>query len=227
MFTTMLATESDAPTLASLMTAAFSACDDAYPLIYASTQPGTHDNLALQWLFSPVQRADRTTFKAVNDETGKVVGFASWSIPAGKAVPAELEEKEDGGSGGGNLPEIPGMNMALWVEKISGPRDPPSLALSDPEASNTAEDIGLSFFFVHPDYHRQGIGSLLLEWGIEEADKRGVKVWLTSTPQAIGVYQKKGWEIVNEHKVDLGKHGGSTIYKRARMVRRPKKKISL
>lgn len=75
--------------------------------------------------------------------------------------------------------------------------------------------------FVHPEYYGQGIGSKLLKWGTNEADKRGVKIWLTSTPQAIPVYQKKGWEITKEHSVDLGKYGGSGTYRRALMVRKP------
>ncbi|KAH8803534.1 acyl-CoA N-acyltransferase [Xylogone sp. PMI_703] len=213
------ATESDGSALAAVMTAAFSACDAAYSLIYASCPPGTHDNLAMQFLFTPVQRADRITFKAVDNKTGKIVGFASWSIPAGRAIPAELEKSgDDDEPRKAELPAIPGMNMTLWVEKISGPPNPPSF--SEEEISKT--DIGLSFFFVHPDYQNRGIGSMLLKWGIEEANRHHVRLWLTSTPQAVNVYQKKGWEVVNEHEVDLGKYGGPGIYRRARMVKIPK-----
>ncbi|KAH9210871.1 hypothetical protein DL95DRAFT_392979, partial [Leptodontidium sp. 2 PMI_412] len=82
--TTQLATEDDAPALASIMTAAFSAADAAYPLIWGSAAEGTHDMISIVGLFTPVQKPERVTYKAVDEETQKVVGFATWTLPKGK-----------------------------------------------------------------------------------------------------------------------------------------------
>jgi GNAT superfamily N-acetyltransferase len=77
----------------------------------------------------------------------------------------------------------------------------------------------LSFFFVDPYYQRQGIGSLLLKWGKEKADESGAKKWLTSTPQAVPVYQKNGWEVMDIYDIDLEKHSGEGHYIRSWMLR--------
>jgi GNAT superfamily N-acetyltransferase len=77
----------------------------------------------------------------------------------------------------------------------------------------------LSLFFVHPDYQRQGIGTLLLKWGKEKADKSGAKTWLTSTPQAVPVYQKNGWKVIDLYEICLEKYGGEGHYIRSWMLR--------
>jgi GNAT superfamily N-acetyltransferase len=86
-------------------------------------------------------------------------------------------------------------------------------------------NLALSFFFVHPAYQRQGVGSLLLQVGIKRADEQQAKIWLTSTPQAVPAYQKSGWEVKEIYTLDLGKHGGTGTYNRAWMVRPPRQTI--
>jgi GNAT superfamily N-acetyltransferase len=76
---------------------------------------------------------------------------------------------------------------------------------------------------VHPDFQRQGIASLLLQWGLYKADELHAKLWVASTPQAIKAYEKSGFEIVERHDVDLSKYGGEGIYSRAWMLRLPMK----
>jgi GNAT superfamily N-acetyltransferase len=53
----------------------------------------------------------------------------------------------------------------------------------------------LSLFFVDPEYQRQGIGSLLFQWGLKKEDELGAKIWLTSTPKAASTYERNGWKI--------------------------------
>lgn len=110
------ATEEDAPALASVMTAAFAASDAAYPLIWGSAGDGTHDMIAVQGLFTPVEQEGRNTFKAVDETTGKLIGFATWNIPKEKKEEPKTAEKA------GGLPPIPGVNLELWGEKVGGTR---------------------------------------------------------------------------------------------------------
>lgn len=51
--TTTLATEKDAPQIASVMTSAFAASDAAYSLIWGSAEEDTHDKVSIFGLFSP------------------------------------------------------------------------------------------------------------------------------------------------------------------------------
>lgn len=79
--------------------------------------------------------------------------------------------------------------------------------------------VVLSLFFVHPAYQRQGIGSLLLQWGIEKARELGARLWVTATPQAVSTYVRNGWVVKERCGIDLSGYGGEGIYSRAWMVR--------
>lgn len=117
--TTSLATDQDAPTLASIMTAAFAAGDATYPLVWGAAPEGTHDNIVINGLYTPVQQEGRVTYKAVDKGTGELVGFATWSLPkvGSEDQGKEKREKKDVG-----LPELPGVNMELWRLKFNGMR---------------------------------------------------------------------------------------------------------
>lgn len=112
--TTALALDSDASTLASILTAGFVAGDAAYPLIWGAAPEGMHEDVSVKGLFSPVQKQGRVTYKAVDSTNGNIVGFATWTLPRPRV---EGEEKEKGG-----LPDLPGVNMELWNDKAEGPK---------------------------------------------------------------------------------------------------------
>lgn len=146
--TISLATASDGPAIASLMTASFSASDAAFPLVWNSAPEGTHDAVALEGLFTPVQKEGKVTWKATvrkgwsgngseqddkdgdRKEGGKemIVGAAVWTMPR------EVEDGKQRGVGGGGqagegeggLPDIPGANMSLWRETFNGLTRKPS-----------------------------------------------------------------------------------------------------
>ncbi|KAL2074976.1 hypothetical protein VTL71DRAFT_8756 [Oculimacula yallundae] len=201
-FTTALATEDDGPALASIMTAAFSHSDAAYPLIWASADEGTHDRMCIMGLFTPVQKSDRVTYKIMDDEIQKAVGFATWTLP--KESPESKDRESQERKGG--LPSLPGVNIELWMDKVGGTR-----GFSERDVDK-AKDMELSFCFVHPQYQRKGIASSLLRLGCEEADARNSRFWCTSTHQAVSTYVKNGWKVVEKHDVDLSKYGGDGIY---------------
>lgn len=120
---TTLALEEDARALASVMTAAFSASDAAYPLIWAGPEApeGIHDEVAIKGLFSPVQQEHRVTFKATDG--GKLVGFATWDLPKPNIPKKEVQVGKEGEDVPRGLPDIPGVNTILWSEKLDGPKE--------------------------------------------------------------------------------------------------------
>lgn len=111
-FTIRLGQEADASSLAAIMTAAFSATDPAYPLIWGGSAPGTHEMVAVKGIFSPVQKEGRVTYVAIDTSTGTVAGFTTWVLPKEKISESEKS--------GGRMPDIPGVNMKLWEEKLNG-----------------------------------------------------------------------------------------------------------
>lgn len=110
-FTIRLGQDSDVGSLASIITAAFASTDHAYPLIWGAAAPGTHEMVAVKGLFTPVQKEGKVTFVAVETSTNSVVGFATWDLPK-KKLP------KTGKGSGERIPDISGVNMKLWEEKL-------------------------------------------------------------------------------------------------------------
>ena len=61
---------------------------------------------------------------------------------------------------------------------------------------------GLNILFTHPDYRRQGIANLMMEWGKKKANETGVEMWLDATIYGIPLYKKHGFVVVNENNMD-------------------------
>ena len=57
---------------------------------------------------------------------------------------------------------------------------------------------------VNPVYQRQGIGSILLQWGTKEADAHGRDSFLISSPAGVRLYSKFGFEVVGEIHTPTG-----------------------
>ena len=51
---------------------------------------------------------------------------------------------------------------------------------------------------VDPKYQRQGVGSMLLKWGCDMADRCGQGAFLIASPAGIPLYSKFGFKIVGE-----------------------------
>ena len=56
---------------------------------------------------------------------------------------------------------------------------------------------------VEPEWQRKGVGRRLLQWGLDEADKRGWQAYIDATPEGVGLYKKLGWKERERLVVDL------------------------
>ncbi|KIW95123.1 uncharacterized protein Z519_03707 [Cladophialophora bantiana CBS 173.52] len=71
-----------------------------------------------------------------------------------------------------------------------------------------------------PKYQRQGAASLLLDWGLERADDRGLAAYVESAPAALRLYEKYGFKEVSKLALEMSpwKEGE---YMNVCMVRQP------
>lgn len=63
---------------------------------------------------------------------------------------------------------------------------------------------GLTMLSVDPRYQRQGIGSMLLKWGCEEADAHGRGSFLMASPAGMALYTKFGFKAVGDVHTSTG-----------------------
>ena len=74
-----------------------------------------------------------------------------------------------------------------------------------------------------PSHQRRGAGQLLTLWGIDLADREGLKICLESTPFGKRLYEKCGFETREEVAFDVSRFGGPERYTWTLMVKDPEK----
>lgn len=158
--------------------------------------------------------------KAVDDETGEIVGHAGWSfrgldpelipwVGPGDAKPeaeeqAEGQEKNDEPKGEDRkddrnaeensidrLHALEDADMQYWLSNLV-PTDTPCMFVR-----------GL---IVSPQYQSRGVGSALMRHGNAIADNLGLTVWVHSSHQAYEAYKKFGFETMRELDLDLDEY---------------------
>lgn len=83
----------------------------------------------------------------------------------------------------------------------------------------------LSHLSTFPSHQRRGAATLLVTWPFEQADREGIVCYLTSQADGQGVklYERLGFQKVDECHVDLTMCGLEGMYTHVAMVREPKK----
>lgn len=157
--------------------------------------------------------------KAVDEVSGDIMGFCAWGfrgfekdeMPVVEEVPVKNDTKGD----------------KLWKDrKEEKPKEETTVekdpieqddyvkkleAMTDADMENWMQFImpeGTKCMFVvslsvAPRYQRHGVGSTLLKWGTDIADKSDIFIWVHSSEDAWTAYQKMGFETVRILDVDL------------------------
>ncbi|KAJ6779366.1 hypothetical protein PWT90_04031 [Aphanocladium album] len=60
----------------------------------------------------------------------------------------------------------------------------------------------------HASHQRRGAGSIMMDWGVKQADDRGLTSYVQASPEGRRLYEKFGFREVDTHVVDLTKWGG-------------------
>jgi GNAT superfamily N-acetyltransferase len=98
-------------------------------------------------------------FKAVDTDTNRIAGIAQWQIfkepPSEDYLNSSIAELSE-------TPEVDGEKRRALLEGITKSRN---------EIMSLEPCVLLRIFMVHPDYQRRGVGTQLLQWGIEQMDQ--------------------------------------------------------
>ncbi|KAH8890612.1 acyl-CoA N-acyltransferase [Thozetella sp. PMI_491] len=165
--------------------------------------------------------------KAVDPDTGKLLGYARWILPAtcnqapdGQIAWAEAQQPEVTEEERKKIAEV--ANSAWWKPRNVG-------SVGDRNASITGRILAqkpyieLEYLAVHPENHRKGIATALVKSGIQAADKLGVDIFVLAKDTARPVYERLGFKEIERNVEDLTKWGGSGPYAAYFMVYEAKK----
>ena len=85
-------------------------------------------------------------------------------------------------------------------------------------------DVELSTLNVGTSYQRKGLGGRLMDWGINELERRQVPGLIVATEAGYELYSKRGFEGREIWDEDLTRWGGSGNDMNAVLTRYPKKR---
>jgi GNAT superfamily N-acetyltransferase len=105
-----------------------------------------------------IQRPDTYAFKSVDSKTGQIVGIASWEIfrkpPTEETLNSMLTEVSES-------VEVDSKRRQGLLKDV---------VLSRKEIMSQEPSILLRILMVRPEYQRRGIGTSLMQWGLEQID---------------------------------------------------------
>ncbi|KAI0546332.1 acyl-CoA N-acyltransferase [Xylaria curta] len=205
----------DIPACAQITSSAF-ALDPHTVVKQLGPEPFDMYKISSSGFISTLPNKSYVYVKAVDNETGEIVGHAGWKFrdvnedlvpwsgPSDEKPGKEEEqkiknksgdnEKKEARKGEGSIDKLhalEGRDMNYWLSSIVPPNTPCIFI------------VGL---VVSPSYQSRGVGSALIQHGNNIADKLELWTWVHSSHQAYEAYKKFGFEAVRELDVDLDEY---------------------
>lgn len=144
-------------------------------------------------------------------ETGQLIAGAKWRINLEERSEEEVES---------SLPKPPEGEMAQ--ERGSGLAEREFITYL---ANSRREWMGgRPFFFLHllithPAHRRRGAGSMLIDWGLKQADVAGLPTYLEASPMGLPLYERWGFEPRKKTVFELDRYGGKGVEVNTAMIR--------
>lgn len=215
-FSLQPATSADIPALAEISGLSFE--NDRHTQLKAAHPTRPYDHAAGMaggfeyWLSLPKGQIELT--KAVDDETGQILGFVCWGFRLEK--PQQQPQQQTASSAGqeesiststssdektdapdldalARLEELTSDHLAQYQEKVMPPG---------------TRAMYIACISVRPDQHGRGVGSALVRRGTERADAEGVFCWVHASEDGARVFRRCGFEVDDTLEVDLDHWAG-------------------
>ncbi|KAL4780615.1 acyl-CoA N-acyltransferase [Aspergillus varians] len=164
-----------------------------------------------------------TSFKAVDPSSGGIIGVAYWEVHGEDEVVDKSVEEEVSGGLALDIPERhDDSSIAYYTMLASGKRDVLGIPGEGSRVEKLKKRVELSSLVVHPDFQGKGIGKELMKWGLEEAERLGLPLYLESTSAGRPLYEKIGFEPLKEATFDAREFGADVVAQVTFMMKPPK-----
>lgn len=150
------------------------------------------------------------SFKAVDRETGAIIGAARWSIhPDDEIIDKTVEEETGPGVEAFRVPELrEDVARAFYKGLLEGKRELMGIKEVDGRVVKLKRRVDLESLFTHPDHQGKGVGKALLQRCIQESEELGLVAWLEATEEGQPLYEKCGFEAIRTKIFDAKEFGG-------------------
>jgi len=178
-------------------------------------KPYVMEDVALEDIASYLGSEKLVCVKAVDDTTGEPVGWSCWGFRGFE--PQEIPREDPGPRENRSQTESPKTATVEEEPSVTGEIDDEVdiiarlTAMTDADMNHWMRvlmPVGARCMYVvslsvAPAAQSRGVGSALLKWGTDLADRFGVYAWVHSSEAAWRHYSKHGFEIVGTLDVDL------------------------
>ncbi|KAL6886291.1 acyl-CoA N-acyltransferase [Trichoderma longibrachiatum] len=164
--------------------------------------------------------SDRATSrhqKAIDTQTGQLVGYARWILPESYATTADGEPIWPEALG-----PLVGKEEEEEIRRIADATPLNASNETDPLDNKVTEIkeelmkkkpyLCLDYLAVHPENQGKGIATLLVQSGMKEAEKLGLDIFVLACRAAWGVYSRLGFRVERELIQDDSMYGGDGNY---------------
>ncbi|KAK7419218.1 hypothetical protein QQZ08_010930 [Neonectria magnoliae] len=208
-FTVSRASLRDVPRLGEIFTHAFDKDTHSQLKIMGQKSGAFPEGMTVctrAWVESP----GAVMLKATDDRDGKIAGFVAWGFrgiqldasPAEHADEVEALVTDEGKNATDTEKDepIPGAERIKELEAMTTKHLYDFMDRTMPDGSKCINIGGIA---VDPNYEGQGVGSQLIQWGIEQADRLGAFSWVHASEAGWPLFQKHGYEEIDRLTVDL------------------------
>lgn len=171
--------------------------------------------------------------KVIDSESGEMAAGALWRFVLESAGPkdnAETKEnavKENAKQQAGDVNEIPPVFLEMgkrwkdFQDEFIGDQRFASKSLTSQLLllDLTVAAADLQVLVAHPKYQRKGAGSMLVKYGCDIADEKGIPCALTASDAGHSLYLRHGFEVKRTSEMDLRPYGVDATELRRGMVR--------
>lgn len=175
------------------------------PYDHAAGMPGAFE----YWLGLPKDKIEIT--KAVDDETGQILGFVCWGFRLHPQPPQPTAEEsameQDIAKGPSTaVPEDDEKAVSPDLDAIAQLEELTSSHLANYQQrimSPATRAMYITSVSVHPAHHGRGVGTALIKHGTDRADREGVFCWVHSSEAGTAMFHKCGFEVDETLDIDL------------------------
>ncbi|KAJ5679333.1 Acyl-CoA N-acyltransferase [Penicillium macrosclerotiorum] len=156
--------------------------------------------------------------KAVDLETGRILGYARWRLPS------SYETNPDDSTPTWPEAQVPAVEpeteteIRRIAETVVWDPNGDDNELSDrvdalkKEVTPKTPYISLEYLAVHPDNQRKGVGTALVKSGMYQADKMKLRIFVHALREGAELYKRIGFQLIAELIQDDSAYGGSGEY---------------
>lgn len=196
----------DVPALVQLHTAAFQSDQFSNFMLYGR-EHNAHQTLMTKslafWMSDPAAQI----VQAVDSATGHVLGWACWvrkgeedtSVSQGQSPTVQQQSTTQAEKKTVHEPSTAPKTSAQML----GGRMHGDMAGKEKLHMDGGVYMVLQSLATDPNYQRRGIGSKLVQWGLDQADAEGLPCWIHASDAGRRVYEAAGFEQVGYDEYDL------------------------